>query len=214
MKLVVKIGGSLAIADDGPRVPYFKKLVPVLKRLHEHQLIVSIGGGAFVRNYYRILQQLGMKNEEMELVAIELLRANVRFLSLLVGKKPLFALGDITPSTSGVIGGIAPGRSTDANAAYAAVAIKADYFIKLTNVDGVYDKDPNTFTHAKKIPFIPFGELRAYAKKGMPGDYGILDPLAIDLIAKHRIRTVIMNGKEPKALLDVLEGKEKGTLIG
>src|SRR3989338_9412721 len=124
MRLVIKIGGSLAISKDGPKVSYFQKLIPILRQIDKrHKLIVSIGGGKFLRKYYKSIEKLHLSSEEMEWIAIELLRVNVRFLSSLMDKKPIYTLGQIKKDTEGVIGGIRPGRSTDANAAYAAKRI-------------------------------------------------------------------------------------------
>lgn len=218
MKLVIRIGGSLSIGKDGPKVNYFKKLLPILKGLdRSNQLIVSIGGGKFIRKYYSAIKSLGLTNEQMEWVAIDILKVNVRFLSFLLGKKPIYTLKELTPKSSGVIGGIQPGRSTDANAAYAASVIKADLLIKLTDVDGLYDKDPKKFGNAKLLDRIPFNELKKclkkYAGSGEPGKYGVLDNLAVETIVKKRVRTVIMNGSNPKDILKAVKGKKIGTLI-
>lgn len=188
--------------------------MPVLKQLGaKHQLIVSIGGGRFIREYYDSIRRLKLSHEEMEWIAIELLRVNTRFLAFLLNTKPLYSLKELRRSSRGVIGGIAPGRSTDANAAYAASVIKADYFIKLTNVNGVYDKDPRAHRNAHMLSRIPFSALPRYAAKGEPGNYGVLDKRAVETIARHRIRTVVMNGTDPLALLKVVNGKRIGTLI-
>ena len=214
MRLVVKIGGSLAISGNGPNAAYLRKLIPVLTQLSaSHQLIVAIGGGQFVRNYYAAVKPLKLPDEEKEWLAIELLRANVRLLASLTGLQPIFSLDEVDEHTSGVIGGIAPGRSTDANAALAAAHIHADYFIKLTNVDGMYDKDPKKRRSAKKISAISFGELKRYAVPGAPGSYGVLDPTAIDTIVAHRIPTIVMNGGSPKNLLKAVTGARIGTRI-
>ncbi|MFH0832573.1 MAG: hypothetical protein V1900_02555 [Candidatus Aenigmatarchaeota archaeon] len=214
MRLVIKIGGSMSIDENGPRMEYFKKLLPVLEKIDEsNQLILSIGGGKFIRKYYDAIKEFGLSDEEMEWIAIDILRVNVRFLSFLVKKKVILSLDELKENSSGVIGGIAPKRSTDANAAYAAKTIKADLFIKLTNVDGVYDKDPRKFIDAKKIDEISFNELKNYTEDGKPGKYGVLDNMAADTIVKNRIKTVIMNGSEPKDILKVLRGEKIGTLI-
>jgi uridylate kinase len=214
MRLVVKIGGSMSIDEHGPKADYFKKLIPVLKEIQKnHQLIVSIGGGKFIRDYYSAVKSLGLSDEEMEWIAVDLLRVNVRFLSQLLKTKPLLALKDISSTTSGVIGGISPGRSTDANAAYAAAAIKADYFIKLTDVDGIYTADPDVDKNATKIDRIPFKEITKYTKTGKPGSYGILDKNAAETIKKKKIKTIVMSGKEPEDLLKVIKGQKIGTII-
>ncbi len=214
MRLVIKIGGSISIDENGPRLEYFKKLMPVIKRLgREHQLILSIGGGRFIRKYYSAIEKLGLTHEQMEWIAVELLRVNVRFLAFLLDKKPIYTLEELNEDSSGVIGGIKPGRSTDANAAYAASVIKADYFIKLTDVDGIYNKDPKKHKDAKMLDFISFKDAIKYAQQGKPGSYGVMDKLALETIIKHRIKTIIINGKEPEILLRVVNGDEIGTLI-
>ncbi|MEM7826629.1 MAG: UMP kinase [Candidatus Aenigmatarchaeota archaeon] len=214
MKIVIKIGGSLSIGKNGPRFKYFKKLLPILKKIDkEHQLILVIGGGKLIRKYYDAIKKFNLSNEEMEWIAIDMLRVNVRFLSFLMKKKPIFRIEELNEKSEGIIGGVFPGRSTDANAAYAAKAIKADLLIKLTDVDGIYDKDPKRFKNTKKIDNLSFDELRNYINDEAPGSYGILDRLAIETIIKNKIKTIIMNGKKPENLLKVLKGEKIGTLI-
>lgn len=214
MKLVVKIGGSMSIDEHGPKREYFKKLIPVLKKIQKkHQLIVSIGGGKFIRDYYSAVKSLGLSNEEMEWIAVDLLRVNVRFLSFILKTKPILSLKEIHSNTIGAIGGIAPKRSTDANAAYAAQKIHADLFIKLTDVDGIYTADPDKDKNAKKLDHISFKDVIKFAKSGKPGSYGILDKTAVEIIRKNKIKTIVMSGKKPKDLLKVIGGKKIGTII-
>jgi len=214
MKIVLKIGGSISINENGPVEAYFRKLLPVIRQIKtRHRLILCIGGGKFIRKYYKSIEKLGLKKEEMEWIAIELLRVNVRFLSSLLNMKPLYRLEEISTKTTGVIGGIKPGRSTDANAAYCAAKIKADLFVKLTNVDGIYDKDPRKHKDARKLETLSFADLKKFSQSGKPGSYGILDRLAIETITKHKIKTVIMNGKDPKNILKAIKGERIGTII-
>jgi uridylate kinase len=214
MKIVIKIGGSVAIGEYGPNPEYFSRLVSVLKEVQKkHQLIVSIGGGKFVRKYGHQIKDMKLSNDEIEWCFIDLVRANVHFLSALLKTKPLFSLEEISSKTSGVIGGIKPGRSTDANAALAAARIKADLIIKLTDVDGVYEKDPKYFPDAKKLDKISLKNIMKYATDGKPGDYGIFDKLALKTIKKHKIKTVIISGNEPSNILKVLKGEKIGTVI-
>lgn len=214
MKIAVKIGGSLCIGEHGPEKKYLSGLLPVLKKIKKrNQLIVSIGGGKLVRNYFKNAEGFKMNRHDMEWAAIEILQANVRFLASLLGMKPIFSLEEIDTGTSGVIGGIKPGRSTDANAAYAAAKIKANLFIKMTNVGGIYNKDPKKYRNARKLDRIPFKDLRKFSRNGKPGSYGILDALAIEIIAKNKIKTVVISGKNPKDVLKAISGKKIGTLI-
>ena len=52
-----------------------------------------------------------------------------------------------------------PFFSTDSGAALRAAQIGADVVLKATNVDGIYDKDPNKFSDAVKFTEISHNEL-------------------------------------------------------
>lgn len=213
MKLVVKIGGSMLFPEKGPDGIYIKKLLPVLKSAKkENQLIVCIGAGKYFKNYaYKVREFLSGK--ELEWVLIDLLKANVTLFSKLLGMKPIYTLKDLGEKTSGVIGGIVPGRSTDANAAYAAKVINAELLVKITDVNGIYDRDPKKYAHAKLLRKIHFCELGRYAVRGSPGNYGVLDKTAMNYIAGSRIRTVVASGKNPENILKILGGRHIGTEI-
>ncbi len=214
MKIVIKIGGSVSVGENGPNFSYFKKLLQVLKRLKSrHQLIIVIGGGKLTRSYGKAIENFPLSNKEKECIFIQLIKANVGFLSAALKITPIFSLNKIKPNTTGVIGGIAPGRSTDANGAIAAKKIHADLFIKLTDVDGVYDKDPKKFRNAKLLRNIKFPDMKKLAVKGNPNKYGVLDGLAVKALSQGRIRTVIINGKNPKNIEKVLRGQKLGTTI-
>ena len=214
MKIVIKVGGSVSIGEKGPIFSYFSRLIPVLREIKKkNQMIIVIGGGKLTRSYAKSIERFDISDKEKEKIFISLISANVNCLAALLKMKPLFSLEKISKNTTGVIGGIVPGRSTDANGAIAARKIKADLFIKMTNVNGVYNKDPNKFKDAKKIDQLSFSELSKLAPKGRPNKYGVLDKLAVETLSAGRIRTVIINGKNPENLLKVLEGKNIGSII-
>jgi uridylate kinase len=214
MKVVIKVGGSLAFTDFGPNKNYLMKLIPVLRKIGtENQLIVGIGGGQFIRKYLKTVKKFFLTNEEIEWIFVDLLKTNVQLFSFLLNKEPIFDLDKVTRGTSGVVGGIAPGRSTDANSAICAERIGADLFIKLTDVSGIYDKDPDHHKDAKRIDKMSFKELGRFTKKGEPCSYGILDRMAINVIKRSKIKTIVMNGKNPKDILKALKGEKIGTVI-
>ena len=214
MRLVIKIGGSLSFTDFGPNKKYLKRLIPILKHIDKkNQLIVCVGGGQFIRKYLKNINHFILTHKEIEWLFVELLRTNVSLFSFLLKKKPIFDIRTVGKKTEGVIGGIAPGRSTDANAAICAEKIKADLFIKLTNVDGIYDKDPNKYRNVKRIKHISYKDITKYSIKKGPCSYGVLDPLAMKIINRSKIKTVIMSGKKPEKIIDVIKGKQIGTII-
>ncbi len=209
MKIVLKIGGSIAFDSSGPRIGCMKRLVPAVKKLKErHKLAVAIGGGRFVRNY--MAQLHGFTARQREIVAIELLRANVRMLSIALDMKPAFSLAEV--EWNSVIGGIKPGQSTDANAAMAARKLGADMLVKMTNVAGIYDKDPNKFKGAKLVKHMNFSQLENYGIKGKPGSYGILESKAMKTIKSSRIKTAVIDGRNPENILKLMRS-QIGTII-
>ncbi|MBI4174037.1 MAG: hypothetical protein HY517_00185 [Candidatus Aenigmarchaeota archaeon] len=214
MKIVIKIGGSISIRENGPDFSYFSGLLPILKKIKSgNQLIVAIGGGKLTRAYGKSIEKFQLSSKEREEIFIQLIGANVRFLAALLGTKPLFSLEEITQKTSGVIGGIAPGRSTDANGAMAAKRISADLFIKMTDVDGVFTADPKKRADAMKLDNLKFSDMKKLAVKGKPNSYGVLDKTAIETLSAANIRTIILNGKNPKNLMKALNGEKVGTII-
>lgn len=215
MRIAIKIGGSLAIKEDGPDEKYFKKFIPVFRKIKKEskKIVVGIGGGKLVRNYYKRTTKF-LSPREQEMIAIDLLRANARFLAYILGGKPVFSLSKLPRSKVLVVSGIKPGRSTDANTAILASKIKAHKLIILTDVDGIYTKDPKKYSNARLIRKIRFKDLMQYSKKKVsPGNYGVVDPLALKIISKFKINTFVMNGTNPRNILRVLNGERIGTEI-
>lgn len=212
MRIVIKLGGSVAINEMGINSRYFSRFLPVLKRVEEkNDVSLCIGGGQIVRNYFAAAKKLGLSNNDMELVGIDIIKSHVRFVALLTKKKPVFSLDDMG-SGNMVIGGLEPGRSTDSSAALLASMINAGMLVKMTNVAGICDKDPKKYGDAKLLKELSFDELKKFSVNGSPGNYGILDRAAIDMIVKNRIKTLIIDGRNPKNLIRGLAFRT-GTII-
>ncbi len=142
-----EIGGSFVFGEKGADADYLERLKAVIDKIKEkHGLVIAIGGGKYLRNY---MKDIHMDNKNREEVYIQLLCVNVLLLAKLFDMKPVKCLDDVAYGS--VVGGIVPGRSTDENAALAAEKLDADMIIKMTNVDGMYDKDPNKYKDAKLI---------------------------------------------------------------
>lgn len=215
-KLAIKIGGSIAFSEKGPKPGYFKRLIPIINKVKRKVdlLILGIGGGEYIRNYYSSLVGLGLSQKQMEWLAIDLLKTNARLLSYLFSGKPVFDLNKIPRAKVLVISGIEPGRSTDANTALLAEKFKVDLFIMLTDVAGLYTKDPKRYKDAKLVKKVSFSELDKFlVKKVSPGKYGIIDPLALKVIKRSKIHSFIISGKNPRVILDILKGLKRGTEI-
>ncbi len=121
-----------------------------------------------------------------------------------------FQLGKIPVS-----GGMQPGQSTDAVAALMTERLGLKLLVKMTGVDGVYDKDPTRHPDARKIEELSYEDLEHILRDKLyhPGRYELLDALSIKILKRSSISTIILSGDEPEALLDLMSGKKAGSLI-
>ena len=115
-----------------------------------------------------------------------------------------------------IMGGTIPGHSTDYVGSEIASKTKAEKFIIATNVDGVYNKDPNIYSDAKHIEEITADEL--IKKYGISwksaGGNVIIDGPALKKIKNNQIITYVINGKKIDVFENVLFNKKfKGTII-
>ena len=78
------------------------------------------------------------------------------------------------------------GCSTDTAAALYANLIDADVIIKLTNVDGIYNMDPNKYTNAKKYDNISFDDV-------IDKDLSVMDLSAIKICRDNNIEILVTN---------------------
>ena len=98
------------------------------------------------------------------------------------------------------------GCSTDTAASNRAVEINADAIIKITNVDGVYDKDPNKYEDAVMYKNVSFDEAISKELK-------VLDLQAMIKCRDNNIPIIVININILEKLKDVLEGGDFGTTI-
>ena len=106
----------------------------------------------------------------------------------------------------------------DSLAAMVACLIKADLLIILSDIDGMYDKDPRTNPDAKLISRIEkiTDDIRhAAGDAGTAfGTGGMATKLhAAQIVMQSGIDMLIINGDRPKNLYDIFDGKIIGTLF-
>ena len=99
-----------------------------------------------------------------------------------------------------------PFFSTDTAAALRAAEINADVIFKATNVDGVYDKDPNRFADAVKYDELTHTEVLA---KGLE----VMDSTAASLCRDNNIPILVFNLNDPENIIRAAAGEKIGTLV-
>lgn len=99
-----------------------------------------------------------------------------------------------------------PFFSTDTASALKAAEIHADALIKATNVDGVYDKDPNKYDDAKKYDEISYLDVLNKKLK-------VMDSTSTTLCMDNNIPIVVVNISNKTDLKNAVMGKKVGTII-
>lgn len=104
----------------------------------------------------------------------------------------------------------------DTLSAYVAIACDADIIINLSDIDGLYDKDPRKFSDAQLIDRVDeiTEEIIGYAGGAgtSRGTGGMLTKiLAAKIATENGIPMIIINGEDPYRLYDILDGKHIGT---
>lgn len=99
-----------------------------------------------------------------------------------------------------------PFFSTDTCAALRAAEIKADVLLKATNVDGVYDKDPNKNADAVKYDTVTHTEV-------LEKKLGVMDAAAASLCRENDINIIVFNLSDPNNIIKAVCGENVGTLV-
>lgn len=104
----------------------------------------------------------------------------------------------------------------DTLAAKVSEAVRADLLILLSDIDGLYTKDPHLYEDAKIIPYVGqiTEDIKALAGDSSTnqGTGGMITKInAAEICLSVNCQMVIINGNNPKLLYDVMDGKEVGT---
>lgn len=99
------------------------------------------------------------------------------------------------------------GCSTDTAASMKAIMIGADVIIKLTNVDGVYDKDPNKYQDAKMYKNLTHQQVIDNP------EIKVMDLACIKDCQKENKDILVINFNDKENLIKVLKGEKIGTVI-
>lgn len=106
----------------------------------------------------------------------------------------------------------------DTLSAIVATLVGADTLVLLTDVDGLYDKNPQTNSRARRIPVVlkitdDIMNLAGGAGSDV-GTGGMITKLhAAQIATSHGIDMYIASGSDPSILYDIMDGKSVGTLF-
>jgi len=222
LKAVVKLGGFAFPGRE--EKPLVEEYVRVLKELLvENHLVVVAGGGAIARTYIKAARDMGVSESLCDQIGILVSRLNARLLLDGLGEcafpevpvnvdelRHYFASGKIV-----VMGGLTPGHSTNAVAAIAAETVGAELFVNATDVDGVYTSDPEKDKLAKRLEQVSVKQLtEILSMTGVTaGAYDLMDPLALRIIARSSLPTIILDGRKPMNIVKAIRNEKVGTQV-
>ena len=220
-RIVIKLSGSIFNQDTNHDSikNYAQMLIDISANV---QPIVIAGGGKIARHYIDLARSLGSDEANLDIIGIEVSRLNAKLLIAALDDqaysqvpKNLEEVAIAVASGKIVIaGGLHPGQSTNATSALIAETSKASGFVNSTDVDGIYDSDPNVNPNAKLFKEITVNEcieiLRA--ERTMAGTYDLMDIIALKVIERSKIPTRVIRSNVGN-IRDAIDGKDIGTKI-
>lgn len=218
-KVVIKLSGSVfGSSAQSKSIQEYGIMITELSR--QVQPVVITGGGNIARHYIDLARELGSDEASLDLLGIEVSRLNAKLLlnsiSSRVYPKVPTSLEEVSIATETdkpvILGGLHPGQSTNATSALVAEKVKAQLFVNATDVNGIYDSDPNINRHAKVFKKITVDKCIEVLGKNssMAGKYDLMDMVALKIIERSRIPTVILRA----SVDNIVKAIESDTKIG
>ena len=219
-RIVIKFSGKVfAMVNVKLLKDYARFLVKISKT---YQPIIVAGGGKIARHYISHARSSGADESTLDELGIEISRLNAKLLIYaLKGKAyshPPTTLKEAQHAVdSGLIvvaGGLHPGQSTNGTAALIAEKTKAVQFINATDVDGIYDSDPNNNKNAKMFKKIEIKKLKKILihEDSIAGGYDLMDIVALKIIERSKIKTRVIKS-DIKNLEKAIKGQATGTEV-
>ncbi len=222
MKIVIRVGGSMVIKENGEyNSEFLKKLRKVVDEIsREHKVGIVVGGGKFLK---KMIQEIrkdfpDIKEEDLHKVGIKMTWVNAELVRSILKNtyRDIITNYSRIPKTRKILvgGGWKPGVTTDYDGVLLAKKMKADLIVKLTDVDGIYNKNPKKYKDARLIKKMSWKKLAFMIKKIEPGMSFPFDPEASKLAMRLGLKLLVINGNKLENLKKFLEGKRfVGTIV-
>ena len=207
-KIVISVGGSLIYPNGGIDIKFLSNLNKFIREQlaanNNRQFFLIVGGGAIARNY---------RDAGRDVIGHELTRDDLDWLGIHATKMNAHLVRTIFRDIAHpfvlkhyeiirkveepvvIASGWKPGWSTD----YCSIMICEDYGIKemvnLSNIDQVYDKDPNEYSEARPLDRISWENFRKMVgDEWIPGMNSPFDPIAAKKAHELGVKVVVLNG--------------------
>src|SRR3989344_9079080 len=212
--IIISLGGSL-VAPQEVDVSFLKTFKKALvKFLESKRFFVFVGGGKVCRVYQKALLEFGADNKERDWMGINISRLNAEIVRQSFDKLAFDKV--ITDPTKkinsrrdvAVFAGWKPGWSTDYCAVMLAKNMGIKTIVNVTNIDYVYDADPQKSKDARPFEEIDWKSFRRIVgDKWSPGLSVPFDPRASKMAEILKIKVIMLNGKHLERLEQFLQNK-------
>lgn len=226
--ILLKLSGESLMSDsENINKEKTKEIAKLIKRVHDMGVNIGIvvGGGNFFRGRSHQdmetinADSMGMLGTTMNALALRDAFTKENIPNLVFSPfdfhelieyhsedelKKLYKKGTVIVFSGGT-GHI--GCSTDTAASMKAIMIGADVIIKLTNVDGVYNKDPNKYSDASMYKKLTHQEVLDNP------EIKVMDLKCIKDCMEENKDILVINFNDKENLIKVLNGENIGTVI-
>ncbi len=227
---VISLGGSLIVPNGGVDIKFLKKFNKFIRKKVKagNRFFIVCGGGATCRHYRDAGRAIDPKITDFDLdwLGTHSTRLNAQLLRTLfrdicyqrvLKHYEVIEKGALDFKVV-IAAGWKPGWSTDYDAVMLAIDYRVTHTVfNLSNIKGVYDKDPKKYPEAKMYKKLSWDQyIKIVGTKWNPGMSSPWDPVASQLAKKHGVRVIICDGNDLDNFEKVLEGRKNflGTVIG
>ena len=208
--VVIKFGGSLLFSEEGTinnkKITEFCDLIKNSKNYDS--IVIVCGGGTIARQYIKAIRKFTENEILCDMIGIDISRINSR---LIIANMKEFAYPQVPESFEElskaiiackivVMGGLQPGQSTTSVAIQVAEFLKAARLIILTDVDGIYDKDPKVFEDAKLFRKLNYDSLQKIIvemskdTQAAAGEYRVFDAVSLQILKRSNVVVSVISG--------------------
>lgn len=222
-RVVVSVGGSCIVPDqiDTGFLSRFKELI--LDKVSQGlSFCIIAGGGKTARRYQEAANAVTpLSRTDLDWLGIHATRLNGQLLrNIFAGHAYPHLIKNPTKDISAdepilIAAGWKPGFSTDYCAVAIAKNLGARRLVNLSNIDYVYDSDPNKNPTAKPIERIGWSAFRSLVPPAWdPGLNSPFDPVAAKEAEALGLEVAVINGAKFGEFSNYLDGKPfVGTVI-
>lgn len=230
--IVIKLGGSLISTGQDKLIDYdylsqFKNvLIPYIEK--GYKFAVILGGGYICRIYQNLAKEFvaNIPPVELDWIGCAVNNLNAEMVRTFFGeiaesyvvRYKDFQDSELFNITKGILvcAAEAPGHSSDVDAVQVAIKVGAHKVFRLTDVDAIYDKDPNINPDAIKKDKLSWDEYFNIigTREFIPGGHYPIDPVAAGISQKQNIDFCLMSGNDMKNFDTALqEDSFRGSIV-